>query len=358
MAETYRPPKAARAELDLPASLTADEVADLRTAGGEAGRWANAIVDGLRSRTTIKELYMHQRAEGLDTPLPDALAALMGEEFELAESYRVAFDIATSAGQQGIANFLAERQDAHALWAWHLRASLGVAEVGQSPALDAIVVDDTAEEDTEMHDDMEQNSASADDIEARKSALESCEKRSFLTEVRADRKEDGNVTMRGYAAVFDQEATGLPFREVIRRGAFAESLSRGDEVYLLVNHNIDELPLARRSSGTLTVSEDDHGLLVEADLDPTNPRAAELISALSRNDVSEMSFAFRIPKGGEVRNEDGLRELRQLDLFEASVTTWGAYNQTDVGLRSAEINDDTLVLAWKRAALRLRQQSL
>lgn len=35
-----------------------------------------------------------------------------------------AFAIATTANQQGIANFLAERDDQHKKWAWQLRASL------------------------------------------------------------------------------------------------------------------------------------------------------------------------------------------------------------------------------------------
>jgi DNA-binding ferritin-like protein len=35
-----------------------------------------------------------------------------------------AFAIAVAANQQGIANFLAERDDAHKKWAWQLRASL------------------------------------------------------------------------------------------------------------------------------------------------------------------------------------------------------------------------------------------
>lgn len=283
---------------------------------------------------------------------PIALASeLLGESVELAEACRAAFDIATAAGQQGIANFLAERQDQHAKWAWQLRSSLGVAEVGESPAVDAIMVDDMAEEATEV----EQYSADPD-VEARRSLIDAAEKRSFATEMRAETV-DGKVVVRGYAAVFDQEATGLPFREAIQRGAFSETLARGDEVYLLINHNTDELPLARRSSGTLTLTEDEHGLLMEAELDPANPRAAELISVLSRGDVSEMSFAFRIADGGSTKTKDGLRVITRCDLFEVSVTTWGAYSQTSVGLRSAE-SDDELALRWRRAQLRLQQQSL
>lgn len=276
-------------------------------------------------------------------------ASLLAENDELLVQIRAAFDIATAAGQQGIANFLAERQDAHAKWGWQLRSSLGVAEVGEPVSEDAGDLDDP-------EGDVEENNADPE-TEARRSMIDAAEKRSFTTEMRAEIGEDGRPVVRGYAAVFDQESTGLPFREVIARGAFSRSLDRGDDVYLLVNHDTDQLPLARRSSGTLTLSEDEHGLLIEAVLDQANPRAAEVASVLSRNDASEMSFAFRVAEGGSRKRDDGVRELTDLDLFEVSIVTWGAYNQTSVGLRSAD-EDDDLPLRWKRAALRLRHQSL
>jgi HK97 family phage prohead protease len=151
------------------------------------------------------------------------------------------------------------------------------------------------------------------------------------------------VRMVGYAATFGKEADGLPFREVIIPGAFKRSLESGQDVFLLVNHDTDQLPLARRSAGTLTVSEDDRGLLVEAMLDPKNPRAAELASALERGDVDKMSFAFTVAPDGSTRTKDGLRELRDLNLYEVSVVTWPAYSDTTVGLRSA---DDDLAARW------------
>lgn len=285
---------------------------------------------------------------------PIALASeLLEETTELCDSYRVAFDIATGAGQQGIANFLAERQDAHAMWAWQLRSSLGIAEIGDSPALDAIVIDDAAE----VEDDVTETNSADPEVEARRAMIAEAEKRTIETEVRASVTEDGMVRMVGYAATFDREADGLPFREVIKPGAFKRSLDRGDDVFLLVNHDTDELPLARRSSGTLSVTEDATGLLVEATLDPKNPRAAELASALERGDVDKMSFAFTVAPEGSTRTKDGLRELRDLNLFEVSVVTWPAYSDTTVGLRSAD-DDEELALRWKAAALRLRQQSI
>jgi len=286
---------------------------------------------------------------------PIALASeLLEETTELCDSYRVAFDIATGAGQQGIANFLAERQDAHAMWAWQLRSSLGIAEIGESPALDAIVADE-AEEDVTEEEPVETNSADPE-VEARRSLIAEAEKRTIETEVRATVGEDGLIRMAGYAATFNREADGLPFREVIIPGAFKRSLDSGQDVFLLVNHDTDQLPLARRSAGTLALSEDERGLLIEATLDPKNPRAAELASALERGDVDKMRFAFTVAPDGSTRTKDGLRELRDLNLFEVSVVTWPAYSDTTVGLRTA---DDDLAARWlaKKWDIKRRQHA-
>lgn len=65
-----------------------------------------------------------------DAPRPDsyeaeALAAdLYAANEKLLENIMVAFKAATDLNQQGIANFLAERQDMHQKWSWQLRASL------------------------------------------------------------------------------------------------------------------------------------------------------------------------------------------------------------------------------------------
>lgn len=286
-------------------------------------------------------------------PVPLA-SELLDESVELAEHCRMVFDIATAAGQQGIANFLADRQDAFAKWAWMLRSSLGVAEVGESPAVDAIHDEHMADDEDDEADEVEVNSADPE-TEERRSLIADAEKRVFTTEVRAAVADDGMVRMTGYAAMFEKEADGLPFREVIARGAFSRSLDRGDDVFLLVNHDTDQLPLARRSAGTLEVTEDEIGLRVEAMLDPANPRAAELASALERGDVDKMSFAFSVAKDGSAKRSDGVRELRDLNLYEVSVVTWPAYSATSVGLRSA---DDDLALRWKRAALRIAQHNL
>lgn len=57
-------------------------------------------------------------------PEPKAMAkALLTINDGLIESVNAAFKEATDADEQGIANFLAERDDAHKKWRWMLKAS-------------------------------------------------------------------------------------------------------------------------------------------------------------------------------------------------------------------------------------------
>jgi starvation-inducible DNA-binding protein len=64
--------------------------------------------------------------QGSVMPLPAAMTAdLLAATEMIITTLREAFALATGeADQQGIANFLAERIDAHMKWAWQLRSSL------------------------------------------------------------------------------------------------------------------------------------------------------------------------------------------------------------------------------------------
>jgi HK97 family phage prohead protease len=157
--------------------------------------------------------------------------------------------------------------------------------------------------------------------------------------------------LRGYAAVFNSLSQDLGgFREQIAPGAFAEALT-GD-VRLLINHQ--GLPLARTTSRTLALREDDYGLMVEAKLDPTDPDVAGLIPKLQRGDLSQMSFGFSVKPGGQdwAKNDDGMtvRTLKAVRLFEVSVVTFPAYPTTEVAMRSLD--------AWRSAQQAPRQPNL
>ena len=291
---------------------------------------------------------MPETAEGVTEARALAIEILAANEI-LLEELAETFDCAIMHNQQGIANYLAERIDAHQKWKWQLSSSLGVDVVNPDPITESM---DT--ENNEMPMEEPRNIEENEVIEERKSAIASAEKITMDVEIRALDTEDGSVRIGGYAATFNKEATGLNFREVIAPGAFTRTLQTDNPVFLLVNHDMGELPLAATQSGTLKLSEDRVGLRMEADLDPSNPRAAEVASALRRGDVSKMSFAFTVAEGGQTR-EEGLRTLTDLDLYEVSVVTMPAYDSTTVGLRTVQ---EDLELEKRKLAVKVKQYSL
>lgn len=154
---------------------------------------------------------------------------------------------------------------------------------------------------------------------------------------RADVVEDkaGGILVSGYAAVFNQVTDiGGYFREVIAPGAFTEAIGR-DDVVFLINH--DGLPLARTRSGTLTLTQDDHGLRMETVLDPDDPDVKAIVGKMKRGDLDKMSFAF-MPEVQEwdETGDTPLRTIRKASLYDVSIVTTPAYDGTEIGLRSLE----------------------
>ena len=142
---------------------------------------------------------------------------------------------------------------------------------------------------------------------------------------------DGKVGLRGYAAMFDSPAHG----EVIRSSAFTKTLAEQADVRLLVNH--EGVPIARTKSGTLLLSVDERGLLMEApDLDPNNPTVMELQSAMARGDIDGASFAF-VPVRENYDAETRTREILECRLMDVSVVTYPWYESTSVGLKSLDM---------------------
>ena len=198
-------------------------------------------------------------------------------------------------------------------------------------------------------------SEETDMIEQRK-AMATAERITMTAEVRAVSTDDGSLKIGGYAATFNSEATGLNFREVIAPGAFTRALASADPVFLLVNHDMEGIPLASTQSGTLNLRQDSTGLYMEATLDPANPKAQELSSAVRRGDMDKMSFAFTVSPEGQTKDA-GLRTLTDIErLYEVSVVTLPAYDSTSVGMRKSEEAD--LELAKRKLSLKVKQYSL
>ncbi|WP_367120135.1 HK97 family phage prohead protease [Sphingomonas sp.] len=124
----------------------------------------------------------------------------------------------------------------------------------------------------------------------------------------ADRSGDGvSVRFAGYAAVFGKPDRG---GDMIRPGAFAESLARGNAVPLLWQHKAGAV-IGRVEH----LSEDRRGLRVIAELG-TGEEARRAASLLASGKLDGLSFGYRVREAG--RRGD-LRELIDLDLIEVSL---------------------------------------
>jgi len=164
------------------------------------------------------------------------------------------------------------------------------------------------------------------------------ERRAFTVEMRAETGADDRPRLVGYAAVFNQPALIWDFYEEIEPGAFRRALAEGQDVVALWNHDTNFV-LGRISAGTLRLEEDSHGLRVEI-LPPETQWARDLMESIRRGDVSQMSFSFRVPEGGDKWSTaaDGkpVRRLLDVDLYDVSPVTMPAYPQTEIGVRALE----------------------
>ena len=147
------------------------------------------------------------------------------------------------------------------------------------------------------------------------------------------RMDSDGIKVEGYAAVFGEETNiGGMFMERIERGAFTDAIGR-DDVVFLVNH--EGLPLARTRSGTLKLTEDDHGLKIETTLDADDPDVKSIAGKMKRGDLDKMSFAF-YPDVQEWDETGDLpvRSISKASLYDVSIVTTPAYEGTEIALRS------------------------
>lgn len=129
-------------------------------------------------------------------------------------------------------------------------------------------------------------------------------------------------TVRGYASTFDRDPDA--YGDVVAKGAFertlAEWASKGGDVCipLLYGHNTDdpEYNIGRVTSAT----EDERGLLVEAEFDPDNRKAQYVRKLVQEGRLYQFSFAYDV-RDAKTVDVDGFKanELRDLDLFEVSL---------------------------------------
>jgi HK97 family phage prohead protease len=150
------------------------------------------------------------------------------------------------------------------------------------------------------------------------------------------RKTDDKSIIGGYAAKFEVMSEDLGwFREKIRKGAFAKSLTeRG--VLAFWNHNSDYV-LGNTENNTMKVWEDEIGLRFELEM-PDTTIGEDAYKIIKRGDAKGVSFGFRtrVDEWDESDRDHPVRTLVDVMLYEVSPTSMPAYPQTNVSARSLE----------------------
>ena len=167
-----------------------------------------------------------------------------------------------------------------------------------------------------------------------------CERTALVSDGKfTTRAEDGNLYIEGYFAVFGSEYRMWENAiETIDEDAFNETVD-GD-VRALVNHD-STLVLGRTTAGTLTLRVDRTGLWGSILINQSDQDAMNLYERVKRGDVSQCSFGFDILDQSTEVMENGTTvwRLKKVELYEVSVVTFPAYEDTSVIARKKDYEE-------------------
>ena len=149
-------------------------------------------------------------------------------------------------------------------------------------------------------------------------------------------EDSGEKYIEGYFAVFGGTYELWPgATESIDPGAFDDTL--GDDIRALINHDTT-LVLGRNKAETLELKVDAPGLWGRIKINQSDQDATNLYARVERGDVDQCSFGFDILDEETKYNEDGTVHwlIKKVKLYEVSVVTFAAYEDTSVSARKKD----------------------
>ena len=188
-------------------------------------------------------------------------------------------------------------------------------------------------------------------------------------ETRADGDEPETMVVSGYASTFETPYTlyeddVIILREVVDKDAF-EGTDMSDVIF---QYNHEGRVIARNSNNTLSVTPDEKGLFIKADLSGTE-LGRELYEEIRGGYTDKMSFGFTIDRIERTRTdlEDGRidflnRILRVSKLYDVSAVSIPANDGTSISVETRnQINgviEEVRAERLNRAKLELKKQFL
>lgn len=155
--------------------------------------------------------------------------------------------------------------------------------------------------------------------------------------------DDGQKIVEGYATTFDQPYelyrdpdTNMVIMEQVDRNAFAETDMRD----VIMQYDHEGRVFARVKNGTLTITPDEHGLRISANLGGTEI-GRQLYEEIDGGYTDKMSFGFTVAADRHERSKDEngtttlLRTITKIGkLYDVSAVSIPANDATEISARN------------------------
>jgi HK97 family phage prohead protease len=150
------------------------------------------------------------------------------------------------------------------------------------------------------------------------------------------RAEGGETRLRASFPYGAETSLAEGRAEVIAPRAFGKRIESGEDVHLLFGHDYDR-PLASRGAGSLTLTDTDAALVIEARIAGDTTWSRDFLAAHASGLIRGLSPGFRVPPGGDTVQRRGhglLRKINKANLYELSAVTVPAYPQAQIEARA------------------------
>lgn len=143
---------------------------------------------------------------------------------------------------------------------------------------------------------------------------------------------DDKMIVEGYAVVFDSPATH-GFTEIVDRNAFNGCDMKS--VPLKYNHDDSHLIIASTKNNSMSLTIDDIGLKIRAELIDTTSNI-DIYKSIRAGLLDKMSFAFTVSEEDWDYSTDTRRILRIDRLYDVSVVDMPFYDTTSIYARALD----------------------
>lgn len=159
----------------------------------------------------------------------------------------------------------------------------------------------------------------------------------IATDIETRTLENDKKVISGYINKFDSRSQYMGFYEEFKRGAFDKTLADGHNIYAMYNHD-SSMILGSTRGGNLKLNVDNIGLHFELEINSNISYANDLYELVKNGDVEGCSLGFYVIDDSWSYTEEkiDLREIKEVELVEVTITPFPAYLDTEASCRSYE----------------------